>query len=550
MHGYLIMMGSRFGRSRGMQIAAWLVFCFCIGVIFTGMMVGPSKDSVAQTAAQEEQHLDGDQQDAAPIGEEGEVAPKERELEPNDDALQGESGDQGNAGEAGEAATDAVANGDQAKEQAQQPAFTRKIGEGSASTILERLVSLFGIVFFIGLAWVFSNNRKAVNWKLVGVGVTMQLAFAAVIFFVPGGEYAFDAATQAVASLLEFTSQGSSFIFESFVTNQWEPALINFAFAVLPTIIFFSSLMTILYHLGVMHRIVHVFAMVMQKAMNTSGAESLSAAANIFVGQTEAPLVVKPYVNDMTMSEIMTVMTGGFATVAGGVMAIYVGMLQDVFPDIAGHLIAASVMSAPAALVIGKIMWPETETPETMGELEMNFEKEDVNVLDAASRGAAEGLTLALNVGAMLLAFLALIGLVNALIAWPQSLFMTDPLTLQQLLGYIFSPIAWVMGVPWVDSVHIGQLLGTKMVVNELVGYAELQKMLGDPEIQLQDRSVIIATYALCGFANFGSIGIQLGGIGGIAPDRKHDLAKVAFRAMIAGTIAAFMTATIAGVLV
>jgi len=317
----------------------------------------------------------------------------------------------------------------------------------------------------------------------------------------------------------------------------------------LPTIIFFSSLMTILYHLGLMHKVVEGFARIMQKAMNTSGAESLSAAANIFVGQTEAPLVVKPYISDMTMSEIMTVMTGGFATVAGGVMAIYVGMLQDVFPDIAGHLIAASVMSAPAALVIGKIMWPETGTPVTMGELEMVHEKEDVNVLDAASRGAAEGLTLALNVGAMLLAFLALIGLVNALIAWPQSYFW-DPLTLQQILGYIFSPIAWVMGVPWSDAFHIGQLLGTKMVVNELVGYAELQTMLGDPDIQLQDRSVIIATYALCGFANFGSIGIQLGGIGGIAPDRKHDLAKVAFRAMIAGTIAAFMTATIAGVLV
>lgn len=523
-----------------MQAAAWILFCFCIGVIFTGMLVGPSQPSLAQTEEGQTQRLEGDSE-SGPVDSDGDVVPLEDDQAP--DAEPESKGDDAAEGQT----EDSVEESDTAEA---QPTFTRKVGEGDSSSIGERAVSLLGILFFIGLAFAFSNNRKKVNWRLVAWGTGLQLFFALLIFFVPGGEKAFDFATRVVNQLLEFTNQGSGFIFESFVTNQWEPALINFAFAVLPTIIFFSSLMTILYHLGVMHKIVYGFAWLMQKTLQTSGAESLSAAANIFVGQTEAPLVVKPYVSDMTMSEIMTVMTGGFATVAGGVMAIYVGMLSDVFPDIAGHLIAASVMSAPAALVIGKIMWPETETPVTSGQLEMTAEKEDVNVLDAASRGAAEGLTLALNVGAMLLAFLALIGLVNALLAWPQGFFMADPLTLQEILGHIFSPIAWIMGVPWSDATHIGQLLGTKMVVNELVGYAELQTMLGDPNIQLSDRSVIIATYALCGFANFGSIGIQLGGIGGIAPDRKSDLAIVAFRAMIAGTIAAFMTATIAGVLV
>ena len=408
---------------------------------------------------------------------------------------------------------------------------------------------------FLARAETLLIDRKAAPTHLAPL---VEMLIAMVILLIPGGEAVFDFATKAVKKLLEFTDQGSNFIFESFVTQKWEPALINFAFAVLPTIIFFSSLMTILYHLGVMQKIVYVFALVMQKTMRISGAESLSAAANIFVGQTEAPLVIKPYVDRMTVSELMTVMVGGFATVAGGVMAIYVGMLEPLFPDIAGHLIAASVMSAPAALVIAKIMYPETEVPETAGELKMTDEKEDVNVLDAASRGAAEGLTLALNVGAMLLAFIALIGLVNFLIGWPFELIVSvglmeplaEPMTLQRIMGYVFAPIAFIMGVPWDDCLLIGRLLGVKMVVNELVAYAELQTMLSDATIHLQDRSVIIATYALCGFANFGSIGIQLGGIGGIAPSRKHDLAKIAFKAMLGGTIAAFMTATIAGILV
>jgi concentrative nucleoside transporter, CNT family len=304
------------------------------------------------------------------------------------------------------------------------------------------------------------------------------------------------------------------------------------------------------------------FAWIMMRTMRTSGAETLSAAGNIFVGQTEAPLLIKPYVARMTMSELMAVMTGGFATVAGGVMAAYVGMLIAFFPDIAGHLMAASVMSAPAALVFAKIMWPETEEPATRGSLRVEVEKVDANVIDAAARGAGEGLHLALNVGAMLLAFIALIALFNALIGWIGAVTMVttllqnvgwlatgQPLNLESILGWLLAPLAFLMGVPWADAPQIGTLLGIKTVVNEFVGYLQLNAMLAGGT-ELSPRSVVIATYALCGFANFSSIAIQIGGIGGIAPSRRSDLARLGLRAMIAGTLAAFMTATIAGILV
>ncbi len=499
-----------FSQRRGAQWAAWFLALFSVVVIFTGYLIGPPQPVLAQDSQTAEQ-----------------VAPAD-----------------------GQPATNTAAQVADPLAQAKH-----KVGH-SPSSILDKGVSFFGVLVFLGLAFLMSNNRGKINWRLVGWGVGLQVVFAMFIFYVPGGDTAFEYATKGVDQLLGFTAVGSDFLFNSFATGKREIGLINFAFSVLPTIIFFSSLMTILYHIGVMHRVVAVFAFAMQKTMGTSGAESLSAAANIFVGQTEAPLVVKPYVNDMTVSELMTVMTGGFATVAGGVMAIYVGMLKDTFPDIAGHLIAASIMSAPAALVIGKIMVPETHTPVTAGGAKMEFVREDVNVLDAASRGAAEGLKLALNVGAMLLAFIAIIALMDALIALPQTMVASAfdlsfvPITIQKILGFFFWPFAWVMGVPTADCMHIGELLGIKMAVNELVAYGELSKMLLDPKIVLQDRSVIIATYALCGFANFGSIGIQLGGIGGIAPDRKGDLAKIAFKAMLGGTLAAFMTATIAGILV
>ena len=482
-----------------------------------------------------------------------------------------------------------------------KPVF-RPVGSGPGSSFLDRAISFLGVLAMIGLALLLSNNRRRVDWKLVAVGTLLQLLFALLIFKVEAAQAVFAFASEVVEKLLKFTDAGSAFIFSSFATGQWEPALRNFTFGVLPTIIFFSALMTILYHLGVMQAVVRAVAWGMQKTMKTSGAETLSAAANVFVGQTEAPLVIKPYVDRMTRSELMTVMTGGFATVAGGVLAIYVSMLKPIFPDIAGHLLAASVMSAPAALVIGKIIYPETQVPETAGELVFHDERIDVNVLDAASRGAAEGLKLALNVGAMLLAFLALIELVNYLISLPSLLWnegvlaeldgwyrqagllipagcdMAAPggvadaavvgcvetmqqaagapevsvlpmITLQKICGVLFWPLAWVMGVPASDCYAIGQLLGTKLVVNELVAYSQLAEMLSGGQT-LHDRSVIIATYALCGFANFGSIGIQLGGIGGIAPSRKHDLAQIAFKAMLGGTLAAFMTGTIAGILV
>ncbi|MCA9600700.1 MAG: NupC/NupG family nucleoside CNT transporter, partial [Myxococcales bacterium] len=328
---------------------------------------------------------------------------------------------------------------------------------------------------------------------------------------------------------------------------------------VLPTIVFFSSLMAVMYHLGVMQKLVQGIAFVMQKTMRTSGAETLSCAANIFVGQTEAPLVIRPYVDRMTQSELMAVMTAGFATVAGGVMAAYVGMLREQFPDIAGHLLAASVMSAPAALVIAKIMVPETEESETAGKAHFEVKKIDANVIDAAARGAGEGLQLALNVGAMLLAFIALVALANFLIGTPTYVYnwwnhleganAAAPITLEKILGYLFWPVAFAMGVPPHECGAVGVFLGEKTVLNEFVAYAHLAKSLTDGAA-LSHRAVVITTYALCGFANFSSIAIQLGGIGSIAPMRRGDLARIGLRAMVAGIMAACMTGAVAGLLV
>ena len=432
--------------------------------------------------------------------------------------------------------------------------------------------SLVGIPILLGIAWVFSNDRKKIAWRTVAWGIGLQVIFALLVLKTAPGEWLFAQLNSVVMTLLGFTEEGSRFLFGGLVDstlvvqyvdpqNPGAPAVPAvapdglrmvaangsfLAFNVLPTIIFFSSLMAVLYHLGVMQFLVKGMAAVMFRTMGTSGAETLSASANIFVGQTEAPLVVRPYVDKMTMSELMAVMTGGFATVAGGVMAAYVGMLSHVFPDIAGHLIAASVMSAPAALVVAKIMWPETGQPATSGSMKMDVEKLDINVIDAAARGASEGLKLALNVGAMLLAFLALVAMINAGVGWAGGLVGLEGLTLQTLVGYVFQPLAWAMGVPAAECQAVGQLLGIKTILNEFVAYLQLAELAP----QLSYRSLVIVTYALCGFANLGSIGIQLGGIGGIAPTRRSDLARVGFRAMIAGTLAAFLTANIAGALV
>lgn len=469
------------------------------------------------------------------------------------------------------------------------------------TTFLERLWCLGGVVVLLAMAWGMSKSRSRVNWKLVGIGIGLQLFFAAFILKTSVGAPVFAMATAIFSRLLEFTQAGANLLFGFNPTF-----LTTFAFGVLPTIIFFSSLMAILYYVGVMQKVVAGVAWLMQRTMGTSGSETLSAAANIFVGQTEAPLMIKPYINEMTQSELMAVMTGGFATVAGGVMAMYIAMLSQTFPDIAGHLLAASVMSAPAALVVAKIMHPETEESRTAGGVKLEVEILDANVIDAAARGAGEGLSLALNVAAMLLAFVSLIAMFNFLFALPSYLqhagALSDYLeslsaagvvlpaelatscgnadavditgaascvgqlseafpdvaspslwaviTLERIFGWVFAPLALIMGVPWNDCIQIGELLGTKTVVNEWIAYERLGQMVQDPAHPLHPRSVVIASYALCGFANFGSIAIQLGGIGGIAPERRHDLAKLGLRAMIGGSIAGFITASIAGALV
>ncbi len=448
-----------------------------------------------------------------------------------------------------------------------QSAGIRIPRESLGTPLLPRLRSLFGLLALTGLAWVVSVDRSRIAWRVVLWGISLQVVFALFILKTSIGAQFFDTVNALVVALLGYTVDGARFLFGNLVDNNvpvggGEPGngpftaaagrVANtgsyFAFTVLPTIIFFSSLTTLLYHLGIMQMAVKGVAWVMQRTMRTSGAETLSAAGNIFVGQTEAPLLVKPFVERMTDSELMTVMTAGFATVAGGVMAAYVGMLLFHFPDIAGHLMAASVMSAPAAIVVAKLMVPETGRPETADTLDVSVERPDVNVIDAAARGAGEGLFLALNVGAMLLAFVALIYLFNGLLDWTAGLAGIRGLSLEQILGWALAPLAWLMGVSWADAEVVGSLLGLKTVLNEFYAYLQLAGLLQTGGT-LQPRSVVIATYALCGFANFGSIAIQLGGIGGMAPSRRHDLSRLGLRAMIGGTIAAFMTATIAGMI-
>jgi CNT family concentrative nucleoside transporter len=443
-----------------------------------------------------------------------------------------------------------------------------EVPRGSLHTPLpERLRSLVGMLALTLLAWALSMDRKRVPWRVVIWGISLQIVFALFILKTPAGARVFDTVNTVVVALLGFTVDGARFVFGNLVDNNvpigaGDPGngaftavsgqVANtgsyFAFTVLPTIIFFCSLMTVLYHLGIMQKAVRGVAWVMQRTMGTSGAETLSAAGNIFVGQTEAPLLIKPFVERMTLSELMAVMTAGFATVAGGVMAAYVGMLLLHFPDIAGHLMAASVMSAPAALVVAKLMVPETGEPETRNTLEIVVERPDVNVIDAAARGASEGLFLALNVGAMLLAFVALIYLFNGLLGWAGGLAGLHGLTLEKVLGWVLAPLAWLMGVSWHDAPTVASLMGIKTVLNEFFAYIQLAGILNGPRT-LEPRSIVIATYALCGFANFSSIAIQLGGIGGIAPTRRHDLSRLGLRAMIGGTIAAFMTATVAGMI-
>jgi CNT family concentrative nucleoside transporter len=424
--------------------------------------------------------------------------------------------------------------------------------------IVSILFGLFGLACLIGIAWLFSNNKSRVNWPLVATGVGLQIAFATLVLKVPGGKDAFQWLSDLFVKVLSFVGAGSNFVFGSLVDIPKNGFI--FAFQVLPTIIFFAALMGVLYHLNVMQAIVRAMAWAITKVMKVSGAETTSVCASVFIGQTEAPLTVRPYIPKMTESELITMMIGGMAHIAGGVLAAYVLMLGGDDPVQQGfyakHLLAASIMAAPATLVIAKILVPEVGEPMTRGTVRMEVEKTSSNVIDAAAAGAADGLRLALNIGAMLLAFIALIAMINAPLTWigeatGLSQMLGKPTDLANLLGYVLSPIAWLIGVPWQDANTVGSLIGQKVVINEFVAYLQLADIVNGKTagVALTPQGSLIATYALCGFANFSSIAIQIGGIGGLAPERRQDLARLGLRAVLGGSIATFMTATIAGVL-
>lgn len=404
---------------------------------------------------------------------------------------------------------------------------------------MERAMSLVGLACLIGIGFLFSNNKKKIRWKTVISGVLLQVFLGLIILKTDSGQAVFEYARSAFQGFLNYTNEGSKFIFG----NLADPTKFGFIFftMVLPTILFMSAFMNVLYHFGVMQVVIRFVARIMMVVMGTTGAESLAAAANIFAGQTEAPLVVKPYIKGMTRSELLCLMTGGMATVAGGVLAAYVGFGID-----AGHLLAASVMSAPAAIVCAKLLLPETETSETMGTTRVQLETEFTNVIDAAATGASEGLKLALNVGAMLLAFIALIAMANGLLGLVGGWFGFPSLTFELIMGYLFAPVAFLMGVPLPDLLPVGTLLGKKLILNEFVAYLDLKESMAT----LAPRSVVLSTYALCGFANFSSIAIQVGGIGVLAPERRGDLAQLGMRSLLAGTMACLMTACVAGLFI
>ena len=406
-----------------------------------------------------------------------------------------------------------------------------------------RAQALVGASVILGLAYVFSTNRQAIRFQTVAWGMGFQVLFALLVLKTSAGAALFTILGNGFNRLVSFAGVGATFVFGPLAdTNAWAQVTgvlgpgasgVLIAFQVLPIIIFVAALMAILYHLGVMQIVVRLFAVLMHRVMHASGAESLNIAASVFLSMTEAPLTIRPYLPELTESELMTIMTCGMAHVSGGMMVAYL-----LFGVEARHLLAAVIMTAPGTLVIAKMLVPETGVPKTMGSVKLETERIDVNVIDAAARGTSEGLMLALNVGAILISFIALIALVNALLGLVHT-------SLQQLFGWVLAPVAWSMGVPWRDAPTIGNLLGTRMVLNEFVAYSQLGPLKGT----IDPKSFTIATFALCGFANLGSIGIQIGGIGALAPNRRHDLARLGLRAMFAGTLANFMTATIAGFL-
>lgn len=450
---------------------------------------------------------------------------------------------------------------------------------------MEFLLALFrgviGILFILGIAYLLSNNRKKISLRVVGIGLSLQILFAVFIikgeelknFFYPLGlpKDFFNWISGFFVIVLNFTSEGAKFVFNTLAISPGSEGSLGFffAFQVLPTIIFFASLMSVLYYLGIMQKIVQGMAWIMFKTMGTSGAESLSNTANIFVGQTEAPLMIKPFVKNMTKSELLTIMVGGMSTIAGGVMAAFVQILgtsyaaeaniplQEAQLYFAKHLLGASIMAAPAGLMIAKVLFPETGEPVTKGSIKTNVEKNSTNFIEAAANGATDGLQLALNVGAMLIAFIALIALVNYIFLAVGDIFSLNaflintfgkPLSFELLLGLLFQFVAFAIGVPWTDALTFGSLLGTKIVLNEFVAYLELGKLISS-DVLSNPKTILMATYAMCGFANLSSIAIQLGGLGPLAPERKSDLASLGIKALIGGTLANLLTATLAGIL-
>lgn len=442
---------------------------------------------------------------------------------------------------------------------------------------MDILRALVGIVAILGIAYALSSDKKLIKWDIVAKGLLIQLFLAVIIlkgrvmeqWFAPLGwpKEFFSWISYFFVLVIQYTTEGASFVFGDLAKGPGTEGTLGFffAFQVLPTIIFFASLTALLYHYGILQRVVKAMAIGMQKILKTSGAESLSVVANVFVGQTEAPLVIKPYIERMTPSELLAVMTGGMATIAGGVMAAYIQMLGDSFAaannlplevarlQFAEQLLGASLMAAPAALIIAKIIAPEKDEPLTRGEVKIAIEKTDANGIDAATSGAADGLKLALNVGAMLLAFIALLAMFNAFLGYVGDLAQLNrlipgfELNIQTILGYLFSPLAFLIGIPMQDALTVGSLLGTKLVLTEFIAYLDLSNAVASGS--LDPKTIMMATFALCGFANFSSIAIQIGGIGGLAPSRKSDLAKFGLKAVIAGSLANLMTATIAGML-
>ena len=395
---------------------------------------------------------------------------------------------------------------------------------------MHQLTSALGLFALLAVCWAASNNRRAISWRLVAWGTALQILFAVVILKTRPGYLLFAWLTRVFERLIDFTDDGARLVWGWLYKKDYPPI---FLVDILMTIIFFSALMSLLYHFGIMQWVVTGLSRVLRKTMRTSGSETLAAAVNIFVGQTEAPLVVKPFVESMTLSELHAIMVGGFASIAGGVLAAYVTFGID-----AGHMIAQSVMSAPASLVAAKMFYPETQVSVTAGDTKIAYEKVSVNALDAICIGAADGMKLVLNVVAMLLAFVSIIAMINGGLG-----LIADGLTLEKIFGTVLAPMAWLMGIPWQDCRAVGGLLGTRMVLNEFIAYLDLMKA------DVSARAYVVATYALCGFANLGSIAIQIGGISAIAPSRRADLARLGLRAMLAGTLATFLTAAIAGAL-